>query len=211
MSDPHAREVASGERFAFGANWRLFLAEVDRGRIDQAKATLADMLETKDLAGKRFLDIGCGSGVMSLAASELGADVVSFDFDPDSVACAVEIKNRYRPDATTWRIERGSALDGDYLKGLGTFDVVYSWGVLHHTGAMHAALENAAGAVAPGGRLFIAIYNDQGWISRYWAAIKGLYNRHPWSRPILILLHWPYLVGLRLVYRALTGRGGLER
>src|SRR4029079_13061254 len=104
----------------------------------------------ESLDANTFLDIGCGSGLFSLVARRLGARVHSFDLDPQSVACAAELKRRYAPDDPDWTIERGSVLDGEYLASLGTFDVVYSWGVLHHTGQMGRAIDNAAARVARG-------------------------------------------------------------
>ena len=98
-----------------------------------------------------------------------------------------------------------------FLAGLGGFDLVYSWGVLHHTGAMWQALENAAIPVIDGGRLFVTIYNDQGWISGYWRAVKRLYNRFALLRPLVVAFHAPYLFGARWLVRALTGRLALER
>jgi 2-polyprenyl-6-hydroxyphenyl methylase/3-demethylubiquinone-9 3-methyltransferase len=105
--------------------------------------------------------------------------VHSFDYDPQSVACGAELRRRFFPDDDFWVVEEGSALDTDYLAGLGHFDIVYSWGVLHHTGQMWQALDNARLPVAPGGRLFIAIYNDSGSKSRRWAQIKRAYNQLP--------------------------------
>ncbi|MGD0013649.1 MAG: class I SAM-dependent methyltransferase [Bryobacteraceae bacterium] len=172
-------EIASGERFAFGKNWKRYLASINEVRLAQAEASLTEMLERATLAGVSFLDLGCGSGLFSLAARRLGARVHSVDLDPDSVACANELKRRYFPGDATWTIERGSALDLEYLRGLGRFDVVYSWGVLHHTGAMWRALENAAGLVADRGQIFISIYNDQGTASQRWRGIKRIYNRLP--------------------------------
>jgi 2-polyprenyl-6-hydroxyphenyl methylase/3-demethylubiquinone-9 3-methyltransferase len=104
------------------------------------------------------------------------ARVVSFDYDANSVACGQELKRRYFPAATNWTIQKGSVLDDTYVERLGFFDVVYSWGVLHHTGKLWHALANAAGPVAPGGRLFVAVYRDQGWLSAIWLSIKKLYN-----------------------------------
>ena len=178
-ADQHGREVARGERFEFGRNWSRFLAVLDEGRIAAAERALQAMLEASRLDGLRFLDIGSGSGLSSLAARRLGAQVRSFDYDPRSVACTAELRQRYFPSDSEWTVERGSALDGDYLRGLGTFDIVYSWGVLHHTGRMWEALENAAIPVAPGGRLFIGIYNDTGTQSRRWHWIKRTYNELP--------------------------------
>lgn len=178
-SHAHSKEVREGERFEFGENWSRFLSCLDDARIANAEQSLRQMLEVEDLTGKRFLDIGSGSGLFSLAARRLGAAVHSFDYDPQSVACTSELKARYFHDDNSWRIEEGSALDRDYLNSLGQFDIVYSWGVLHHTGEMWKALENVHRTVCPGGKLFIAIYNDTGSQSSRWKWIKRTYNRLP--------------------------------
>jgi 2-polyprenyl-6-hydroxyphenyl methylase/3-demethylubiquinone-9 3-methyltransferase len=129
----HAADVERGDRFEFGKNWTRFLAVLDDQRIDEACKSLRRMLGVETLAKRSFLDIGCGSGLFSLAAMRLGAARVrSFDFDPHSVACARELKRRYFPDADNWIIEQGSVLDQNYLERLGSFDVVYSWGVAPH-------------------------------------------------------------------------------
>jgi len=175
----HAEEVARGERFEFGKNWSRFLEGLRDEQIVTAESSLKLMLEIDSLAGRSFLDIGSGSGLFSLAARRLGARVHSFDYDPQSVSCAVELRRRYFPDDAQWVVEKGSALDADYIARLGHFDIVYSWGVLHHTGRMWQALENAQLPVAPGGRLFIAIYNDGGSKSRRWERIKHTYNNLP--------------------------------
>lgn len=120
------------------------------------------MLGVVDLNGKTFLDIGSGSGLFSLAARRLGAKVHSLDYDAQSVACTVELRRRYFPNDADWIVEQGSALDGDYMKQLGQYDIVYSWGVLHHTGAMWLGIEHALQHVAQQGQFYVAIYNDQG-------------------------------------------------
>lgn len=178
-ADAHAREVSRGERFEFGRNWARFLAVLDEKRIGAAERALQEMLERDRLDGLRFLDIGSGSGLSSLAARRLGARVHSFDYDPESVACTRELRHRYFPSDAGWSIERGSVLDQDAMRALGAFDVVYSWGVLHHTGRMWDALANAAIPVVPGGKLFVAIYNDTGTQSRRWRWIKHAYNELP--------------------------------
>ena len=175
----HAIEIAHGERFQFGANWSRFLSVLDDERIRQAQESLTSMLEVSDLEGKSFLDIGSGSGLFSLAARMLGARVRSFDYDPQSVACTKELRRRYFNNDAAWQIEEGSALDADYVKSLGEFDVVYSWGVLHHTGEMWKALAHAQLPVGDRGKLFIAIYNDLGSRSRRWKWIKRTYNELP--------------------------------
>ena len=175
IAEQHDREVASGERFEFGKNWSAFLAVLDDERIAKAEESLCEMLEVETLEGKTFLDIGSGSGLFSLAARRLGAKVHSFDFDSNSFACTQELRKRYFPNDADWRVEQGSALDADYVASLGKFDIVYSWGVLHHTGEMWRALENAVIPTTVGGKLFIAIYNDTGSQARRWHWIKKTY------------------------------------
>ncbi len=206
----HSQEVARGERFAFGANWVRFLELLDDGKIAMAEQSLLDMLQVDHLQGYSFLDVGSGSGLFSLAARRLGARVRSFDYDPQSVACTAELKCRYFPDDPDWIVEEGSALDVPWLESLGRYDIVYSWGVLHHTGCMWNAIGNAVSRVAENGQLFIAIYNNQGWISHYWRLVKQIYNRSGFGRVGMILLHMPYLCGLRWLARKMSGRP-LER
>lgn len=188
MQREHKNEVEQGQRFEFGSNWTRFLVVLNDERIRMGEESLKRMLEVEDLQGKSFLDIGSGSGLFSLAARCLGARVHSFDYDPQSVACTAELKRRYFPNDSDWQVEEGSALDASYLSRLGQFDVVYSWGVLHHTGAMWQALENVVPLVLQEGKLFISIYNDQGGQSIRWRTLKRIYNTIPKS------LRLPYSV-----------------
>lgn len=184
----YAEEIANSERFSFGENWTKFLEVLNEERIQQAVESLQYMLEVDNLKEKSFLDIGSGSGLFSLAAKRLGARVVSFDYDPKSVACTKELKRRYFESDSEWVVQNGSVLDKDYLKGLGKFDVVYSWGVLHHTGSMWESLRNVIDLVDNRGKLFIAIYNDQGRTSQLWLKIKKAYVSLPVSMRWLVLV-----------------------
>lgn len=182
------------ERFAFGKNWQSF---VDHALTDDTVAravrSLQRMLCRESLQGMTFLDIGCGSGLFSLAAVLLGATVTSFDFDADSVAATTKVRERVSDHAGRWTITRGSVLDEEFLASLGKYDIVYSWGVLHHTGSLWRAIDNAAAMVKPGGLLAIAIYNNverRFGGSRWWWHVKKLYNRSP--SPVRNVMVWSY-------------------
>jgi 2-polyprenyl-6-hydroxyphenyl methylase/3-demethylubiquinone-9 3-methyltransferase len=177
------------KRFAFGKNWQHFLSVVDDDRVKSAEKSLVSMIGIDGIEDKSFLDIGSGSGLFSLAAARLGAErVLSFDYDEQAVACTKEMKTRFLPDANNWKIMQASVLDNEFISGLGKWDIVYSWGVLHHTGNMMKALENVVPLVRKGGILFIAIYNDQGGASRRWRFIKKTYNSLPKPlRPMMVM------------------------
>ena len=183
-------EVTQGERFEFGKNWKNFITHLNADRIAEAEKSLIEYLG--DLKDKNFIDIGSGSGLFSLAAKNSGASVLSIDFDPSSVYCTKQLKEKYYSIDANWKVKQASVLDKDYLNTLGQFDIVYSWGVLHHTGKMWEALENVCSLVAKSGLLFIAIYNEQGFLSRYWTSVKIIYNKGSVGRILMSVIHIPY-------------------
>ncbi len=174
-----ALENTKENRFEFGKNWSNFLNQLNDFRIEEAQKSLSDFLNMKDLKGLRFIDIGCGSGLFSLAARKLGATVYSFDYDPLCIVCTNQLKKKFFENDQGWVITEGSVLDNNFLDTLDEFDIVYSWGVLHHTGKMWQAIENAMHLVKSNGLFFIAIYNNQGWKSKFWWYIKYGYNKLP--------------------------------
>ena len=179
MKKQFNEEVNKGYRFEFGENWKEFLEKLNDERIKISQSSILKMLGVTSLSKKSFIDVGSGSGLSSLAAKNLGARVTSFDFDQSSVWCTSELKNRFYKDDKSWVVMHGSVLDKTFLNGLGKFDVVYSWGVLHHTGKMWFAIDNCLGLVKEKGIFFLAIYNDQGIKSHFWWIIKLFYNKLP--------------------------------
>jgi SAM-dependent methyltransferase len=179
--------MTQDQTFSFGRNWQTFLKNVDEERVRIAETSLTEFLNVPDLRGKTFLDIGCGSGLFSAAAYRLGAErIVSFDVDRFSVECCRYLHGLARKP-TNWTVCQGSILDETFVSGLGTFDIVYSWGVLHHTGRMWEAIEKSGRLVNPGGAYYIALYNkitsrdgSAAWIHSFWLTVKQLYNKYPW-------------------------------
>lgn len=196
-------------RFRFGRNWRRFLRTVDERSIREAERRLIEFLGVSSLSGQTFLDVGSGSGLHSLAARRLGADVMSFDYDPESVQATRDLRDKFGFEADKWRVEIGSVLDSEYLESLGKFDIVYSWGVLHHTGAMWEALQKVQIPVKDGGKLYIAIYNDKGEVSRWWSQRKRQYCSLPFIlKPIYFV--WVY-TPVELKKSGLFGRSQKRR
>jgi len=161
--------------FAFGENWASYAEKIGPAQIDEAVLGVLRLLEPVDVNGKRWLDIGSGSGLHSVAAARLGAsEIVAIDIDPDSVRTSQSVLSRFAA-GTPWRTERASVLDLS-PETLGRFDVIYSWGVLHHTGRMHEALARAAALCADGGAFAFALYRRT-WCDWFWRLEKPWYSR----------------------------------
>lgn len=176
--DQFNEETAEGKRYRFGENWARFIELVDERRIGEAEQSLYKFFGERPLDGKSFLDIGSGSGLFSLAARRLGATVYSFDFDPCSVECTCALKEKFFPVDERWSISRNSVLDDAFMSALPQFDLVYSWGVLHHTGDMKHAIRNACQRVRPGGLLYLALYRKT-WLCPLWRLEKRIYCSSP--------------------------------
>lgn len=198
-------ETPLEERFQFGKNWRRFLSVLDDTRIEAAERSFRESFQDTEFEGKTFLDIGSGSGLSSLVARRLGAKVRSFDFDPNSVGCTQELRRRYFDGDPDWSIEQGSVLDETFMSSLGTYDIVYSWGVLHHTGDMWRAIDLAQQRVKPGGIFLIALYNDCGRESKMWWYLKKGYCALP--RPLQPI----YAGAAMLPYELRAAAGSLVR
>jgi len=168
--------------FSFGKNWHKYLKEFyDQDKLNEAIKSLKQFMNIQDFKGKIFLDIGCGTGMFSLAAYKLGAkELISIDIDPYSVKCCNLLRKKEN-NPSSWKVLEGSILDKNIISQLLKADIVYSWGVLHHTGKMWEAISNTMNLVSPNGLLYIAIYNErQGLMSsKFWLKIKKLYNSVP--------------------------------
>ena len=200
MEKKFSKQIEDGERFGFGKNWAAFLKTLDETKIKYSIDSLKQMLELESLKEKTFIDVGSASGLSSLAAYKLGAEVLSFDFDDQSVACTKYLRDRYaQQEKEKWEVMQGSVLDKDFIKKMGTFNIVYSWGVLHHTGNMYEAFENVILLCKKNSLLFIAIYDDRGLKSRGWKIVKKIYNKNSFNKGLVKSVFFPYFVLTGLV------------
>lgn len=207
-----SRESTEGEmRFGFGANWADYVKKhYSEERVRISSDHLLGFVKLPSLAGMSFLDIGCGSGIHSLAAWKAGASrVVSFDYDANSVATTRALHDMCgRPE--NWTVLEGSVLDPEFVGALPKSDLVYSWGVLHHTGRMWDAVRSAARCIGDGGMFYIALYSKDVYVSppyQYWLDVKREYNRSGTLKKRV--MEWRYAWRDSIKGHLLTGKNPL--
>lgn len=197
--------------FSFGRNWQDFVKHhLTPEREQLAKASICEFMEVPDLNGLSFLDVGCGSGLFSLAAYRLGArSVFSLDVDPFSVRSCQELMRR-EGNPKNWKLAEGSILDRKFLEGVPKSDIVYAWGSLHHTGNMWQAIRNAASLVETGGLFYVTIYNrvEGRKGSSFWLEVKRRYNRS--SVVSKRLMEWAFVARYGLVSSLASFKSPLE-
>jgi 2-polyprenyl-3-methyl-5-hydroxy-6-metoxy-1,4-benzoquinol methylase len=145
----------TGESFDF--QWRELPLKPDEPRVGTGGSAAEAICVYTGLgrdwfAGKRVLDLGCGGGRFSLGFLELGADVTAVDQSQGGLAATRQLCERFGERLTTRHVDLLSWSEPD------AFDLVFSYGVVHHTGNTYLAIDNAIQKVAPGGRLFLMVY-----------------------------------------------------
>lgn len=188
-------------QFDFGKNWKNFSENaLTTEKVEQARIALRELLD-RDIAGNTFLDIGFGQGLSLLLATERNAQTFGCDINPTCKQVLDANKNRFFSNIKDRSVPCvvGSILESEVVRKLqaltpeGTFDVVHSWGVLHHTGDMTSAIEHTASLVKPGGTLVLALYNRH-WTSRIWLLIKWLYCKSPaFLQRLFIMVLYPII------------------
>jgi 2-polyprenyl-6-hydroxyphenyl methylase/3-demethylubiquinone-9 3-methyltransferase len=205
----------SNVAFDFGQNWKEFSEHaLTPERFQQARTHFDELMQGVEIDGKSFIDIGFGQGLALLCSMLSGARAFGLDINPKCREVFAFNRARFLQDeGKDARVAVGSILDRAVLHEVhgwapGGFDIVHSWGVLHHTGAMWTAIENAASLVAPNGHLVLAIYNRH-WSSRAWTLIKKTYVRAPgW---IQALLNWLFVPVIYLAKLIATRRNPLRK
>lgn len=202
--------VKEEQRFSFGRNWSSYSEKVlDSEKVTAARRDFGTLTEGIVFDGRRFLDVGFGQGLALYLAAERGAVVTGIDIDEGNLK-ALQNTGQLFSGVEVNDVRIGSILDDDLVASLkmdGGFDIVHSWGVLHHTGSLWKAIDNVSKLVAPGGQLIIAIYNRH-WSSPLWWWIKRLYASSPgWIRTTMIVSAYPLL---RFALWVMTGRANSD-
>ena len=124
------------------------------------------------LEGKTVLDGGCGSGMVSVAFATLGADVTGVDVTRQCV-------ENGRKNAQRFGVEcRFIQADLVTLSLDDQFDIIYTWGVLHHTPDAEASFHSLATHLKEDGDIIIAVYLRTP-LSGFWNSIRVFYQRSP--------------------------------
>lgn len=180
---------------ATGHRWTQFeraVPEFERNFLD-----IAAPLTPADFTGKLVLDAGCGFGRHALFAARYGAEVIAIDNSSEAVASCVQ---------NLGEASRGHVIQGDVARPpfrRGIFDLVFSYGVLHHVVDAREVFNTLGELVAPGGRLSIWVYGPrQGTTRVATGALRGAAaamtpeQLHNFSRVIAsalrIFSHTPY-------------------
>ena len=193
-------EIAKGLRFKFGENWQDFSNNLSDSMIKDAILCTKKSLNDAgvEIRGKTVIDIGCGSGLFSLAALDLGAKfITSFDYDPSSVECTRKLLQSKNFSNNDFEVLEGSILDDEFISRLSKYDLVYSWGVLHHTGNLKKALKNSCNLTKKNGIIFIALYQKT-FLDPIWKIEKRFYSSS--SKRIQIIIDRMFIFLIRITY-----------
>ena len=179
-----------------GHRWTEFQEAVPQ--FEENFQDLSQPLHPADWAGKLVLDAGCGFGRHAFFAGRYGAEVIAFDHSPEAVASA----RKNLGEAMRTHVVQGDMMHPPFKKGI--FDMVYSYGVLHHLNDARAAFRVLDELVRAGGRLSLWVYGPRQGLTRIvTGALRGATAQmtpeqlHNFSRVIAVNLrlfsHAPYV------------------
>ena len=113
-----------------------------------------------DWKGKRVLEIGCGIGTDAVNFARAGATYTGLELSSESLALA---KTRFEVFGLSGEFVQGDAEGAEALLAGREFDLIYSFGVIHHTPNPHRVLAAARRLIAPEGQLKIMVYAKGSW------------------------------------------------
>jgi SAM-dependent methyltransferase len=189
--------------FNFGSNWKNYSKYALSGKkIETAKLHFDKLFENIDLNEKSFLDIGFGQGLSLLIATEKNANTVGCDINPLCSEVLLFNMKMFNNNLNEIPVVIGSINDETTVENIlklndgNLFDIVHSWGVLHHTGNMWKAIEKSKNLVTKNGIFVIAIYNKH-FTAKFWHLIKKVYNSSGWFIKNLMLAGYLPLIFIR--------------
>ena len=124
-------------------------------RVDSILSESELRIDRRWFAGKQVLDAGCGNGRWIEGFLRLGSEVTAIDV---SEAALRHVRRVY---GDRIRVLRGSILEADSLLAGQEFDLVFSWGVLHHTENAADAMKTLARLVKQDGFLYLYLYGKE--------------------------------------------------
>jgi 2-polyprenyl-6-hydroxyphenyl methylase/3-demethylubiquinone-9 3-methyltransferase len=187
-----------------GRVWKKYAKHISEKHVVSGVSSLKRLTGLDTFQGRSFLCVGCAGGLMAVAAARLGAQrVVGVDPDPQSIEATHRAFRQIEGEMPgNVELREGDVLDPEFMNSLGEFDIVYSWGFLHHTGQMWHAMDLVTHNVASGGLLAMGIYNRM-WLNGFWLRVKKFYNWAFWPIRFPMALS---LFGLTAGARILRGR-----
>jgi len=182
---------------SFDHQWRRYhQGDFERTTLygADAAAEMAGFMRAMDcgpeaIRGRWILDAGCGSGRLAKSLAELGANVVGLDLSG-------EIRRLGSSASDNLNFVQADLMHPPFAPG--SFDLVWSMGVLHHTGAPRRGFEQLAGLVAPGGSLAVWLYSSGRRsiflaLRRWLPMARGLPEAQ--MRRLCGWLAWPLFIG----------------
>ena len=183
---------------SFSFEWNRHLRtqlDGDASRESEETFRAKTGLRPEDVAGRLVLDAGCGMGRFADVVSRWGGQVVGID-----LSLAVDVAHANLGGRGNVRIMQADLFHLPFPPG--TFDIVYSIGVLHHTPDCEKAFRQLVPFVRPGGRLCVWVYGTMGPWERFARLYRRVTVRMP-RRLLHALCHaavpWYYLCRLPLV------------
>jgi ubiquinone/menaquinone biosynthesis C-methylase UbiE len=152
---------------------REFYEATIKNRYESYAPWLKKLIDNIDAKGKIVLELGCGIGVDLLEFAKNGAKVTGLDLTPKHLELAQKLFDTYGHKAT---FIQGDA--ENLTLPSESVDVVYSFGVLHHTPNIDKAIAEIHRVLKPGGQAIVGLYHKNSW--NYWVNVVlllGIFQR----------------------------------
>jgi len=173
VDDPIPYEEGSQEYFR-EIDRRIFHPRYMRLTADARGRVFGRYVDFDALARKDVLEVGCGSGIAAQMLAEAGARLTAVDLTPWAVETTRKRLDAFGFEANVLEADAEALPFSD-----ASYDLVFSWGVIHHSSDMDRALGELVRVCRPGGKLVLMVYNRH---SLFYASYKGFQRFLPLAR-----------------------------